>query len=242
MKRYQNPDVFEPLAMAYALGTLQGRARERFKTLMARHFYLRVVAEAYEQQFVGLVGLLPPKEPSPEVWQRLEAELGLASPENKQQQAAKPKKKAPAWLDWFHLPAMALASVLAAVITAVVLNGSPTTTAYFAKLHSTSFESIAMAAVSKDDMEITVALTDKMPVAEGMTATLWCFSKNPNEKPIRMGALKSRGNNQMSLGLANWQGLEHISKLAISMEPEGQTDAPEPMGEVVFSGELMRGE
>lgn len=239
MKRYQNPDVFEPLAMAYALGTLQGRARERFKTLMSRHFYLRVVAEAYEQQFSGLVGLLPPEEPSPEVWQRLEAELGLASAEKKQ--TPRPEKTRSSWLDWFHWPAMALASMLAAVITAVVLNSSPTTSAYFAEMRSPSLQSVAMAAVNKDDMKITVALTDKITLAEGMAATLWCYSKNPDEKPIRMGALETLGNNQLSLGLSDWQGLAHINKLAISLEPEGQTDATEPSGEVVFSGELMRG-
>ncbi len=239
MKRYQNPDVFEPLAMAYALGTLQGRARERFKTLMSRHFYLRVVAEAYEQQFSGLVGLLPPEEPSPEVWKRLEAELGLASAGKKQ--TAKPEKTTSSWLDWFHWPAMAVASMLAAVITAVVLNSSPTTNAYFAKMHSPSLQGVAVAAVSKEDMQITVALTDKITLAEGMAATLWCYSKNPDEKPIRMGALEKLGNNQLSLGLSNWQGLAHINKLAISLEPEGQTDATEPSGEVMFSGELMRG-
>lgn len=245
MRRYQNPDVFEPLAMAYALGTLRGRARERFKKLMAQHFYLRVVAEAYEQQFAGLVGLLPPQEPSPEVWRRLEAELGLAAVQNKQgseSAAVKQTKKASVWPEWLHWPALVLASMLAAVITVVMLNGSPATTAYFAKLHSPSLESVAMAAVSKDDMEITVALTDKIRVAEGMAATLWCYSKNPHEKPIRMGALKSRGNNQMTLGVSDWQGLEHISKLAISLEPVDQADATEPVGEVVFSGALMRGE
>lgn len=242
MKRYQNPDVFEPLAMAYALGTLQGRARERFKKLMSRHFYLRVVTEAYEQQFSGLTGLLPQEEPSPEVWRRIEAELGLASAGKKRKQPGRSAKTTSSWLDWFHWPAMVVASMLAAVITVVVLNSSPATTAYFAKLHSSSLESIAMAAVSKDDMEITIALTDKMTMAEGLAATLWCFSKNPDEKPIRMGALKALGNNQLRLGLSDWQGLEHISKLAISLEPEGQVNATEPSGGVVFSGELMRGE
>lgn len=245
MKRYQNPDVFEPLAMAYALGTLQGRARERFKTLMSRHFYLRVVAEAYEQQFSGLVGLLPPEEPSPEVWRRLEAELGLASAGKKPVQSARAAKTAAkttsSWRDWLHWPAMAVASVLAAVITAVMLNGSPATTAYFAKLHSASTQTVAMAALSKEDMQVTVALTDKIVLAEGMAATLWCYSKNPAENPIRMGTLKTLGSNQLSLGLSDWQGLAHIDKLAISLEPEGQSDATEPSGEVVFSGELMRG-
>ncbi|MEZ5538215.1 MAG: anti-sigma factor [Thiolinea sp.] len=235
MKRYQNPDVFEPLAMAYALGTLQGRARERFKKLMARHFYLRVVAEAYEKQFSGLVGLLPPEEPSPEVWKRLESELGLNA-------TAKKQKNWFEWLNWFNFPAMAVASVLAAVITGFVLNNSVTTDAYFAQLYSTSSESVAMAAVSKDDMQITVALADKIDMPENTMVTLWCFSENPDEKPMRMGNLQATGKSQLSISTKNWRDLEHVSKLVISLEPMEQPDAEEPMGEVVFSGDLMRGE
>nr|CAA6829943.1 MAG: Anti-sigma-K factor RskA [uncultured Thiotrichaceae bacterium] len=238
MKRYQNPDVFEPLAMAYVLGTLQGRARERFKTLMSRHFYLRVVTEAYEQQFAGLIGLLPLEEPSPAVWQRLEAELGLAHTKS----VGKAEEKKSSWLEWFHWPAMAVASILAAVITMVALNNSPATNAYFAKLHSPSLGSVAMASVSKDDMQITVALADKVAMPEGMTVTLWCFSKDPNEKPMRMGTLKALGNSELDIDASTWQGLENVSKLAISLEPTGHAEAVEPLGEVVFSGDLVRAE
>lgn len=242
MKRYQNPDVFEPLAMAYALGTLQGRARERFKALMARHFYLRVVTEAYERQFAGLVGLLPPEEPAPQVWQRLESELGL-KPQAGAQQQKQPRQGLSAWLDWFHWPAMALASVMAALITVLVMNTGPgPANAYFAKLQSSSSESVAMAAVSKADMKITVALADKVTVPEGMTATLWCFSKDPHEKPMRMGNLNTAGQSQLSIDANTWHGLENASKLAISLEPVTAPDAEEPMGEMMFSGELMRGE
>ena len=63
MKRYQNPDIFEPLAMAYALGTLQGQARQRYESLMDKHFYLRAVTEAYERQFMGLAEAVPPVNP-----------------------------------------------------------------------------------------------------------------------------------------------------------------------------------
>ena len=48
MKRYQNPDIFEHLAMSYALGTLQGKARLRFEKLMSKHLYLRAVTYAYQ--------------------------------------------------------------------------------------------------------------------------------------------------------------------------------------------------
>ena len=46
--RYQNPEVFEQLAIEYAVGSMKGRARKRFEALMETHFYLRAVVDAYE--------------------------------------------------------------------------------------------------------------------------------------------------------------------------------------------------
>lgn len=238
MKRYQNPDVFEPLAMAYALGTLQGRARARFETLMSQHFYLRVVTEAYEHQFAGLAGLLPPEEPSPQVWQRLEAELGL------QHEQTKPKatKKASKWFDWsewFHWPAMAFASVLAAVVTVFVMNNAQPD-AYIAKLESIASESFALATVDKKDMSIKVAMAGDLNLADGLQPTLWCLSKNPDEEPIRMGTLKASGETQLSISADMFQGLQDVSQFAITLEPMDSASSG-PAGEQVLVGDLLRG-
>ena len=58
-KRYQNPELFEQLAIEYAIGSMSGRARKRFEALMETHFYLRAVVDAYEDKFAHLVELLP---------------------------------------------------------------------------------------------------------------------------------------------------------------------------------------
>jgi len=79
LTRYQNPEVFEPLAMAYAVGTLQGRARERFETLMDEHFYLKATTEAYETTFSPLVELLPEEKPSDQVWKNLQKEITVSA-------------------------------------------------------------------------------------------------------------------------------------------------------------------
>lgn len=240
MKRYQNPDVFEPLAMAYALGTLQGRARARFETLMSQHFYLRVVTEAYEHQFAGLAGLLPPEEPSPQVWQRLEAELGLQQKQSRAE--SNEPKKASKWLnfsEWFHWPAMAFASVLAAVVTVFVMNNAQPD-AYIAKLESIASESFALATVDRKDMSITVAMAGDLGAGDGVQPTLWCLSKNPDEEPIRMGTLKASGETQLSISADMFQGLQDVSQFAITLEPVDNSNAG-PAGEQILVGDLMRG-
>ena len=64
LNRYQNPEIFEQLAIEYAVGSLHGRARKRFEVLMDTHFYLQAVVDAYENKFAHLVELLPDTQPS----------------------------------------------------------------------------------------------------------------------------------------------------------------------------------
>jgi len=67
LNRYQNPEIFEKLAMAYAAGTLHGRARLRFEKLKSEHFYLEATTSAYEskrkKKQAGLVGYPQPMPP-----------------------------------------------------------------------------------------------------------------------------------------------------------------------------------
>jgi len=94
-KRYQNPEVFELLAMEYAVGSLQGRARQRFEVLMDTHFYLRATVDAYEAKFANLVELLPEKQPSNQVWNNIEAHIKESSMTTAKSSA---EEKAPWWL------------------------------------------------------------------------------------------------------------------------------------------------
>lgn len=116
IKRYQNPEVFERLAMSYALGTLQGRARQRFERLLDKHFYLRAVTHAYQQQCNGLVDLIPPVQPPARVWQRLEQELGLLATRKAEQQA----KKRAVWKRW-QWPVAIFAAMLLGFFLAIIL-------------------------------------------------------------------------------------------------------------------------
>lgn len=75
MKRYQNPDIFEYLAMSYALGTLHGKPRRRFEKLMTHHLYLRAVTDSYQQQLAPMTELLPEEIPPERVWDNIARQL-----------------------------------------------------------------------------------------------------------------------------------------------------------------------
>jgi anti-sigma-K factor RskA len=69
---YQNPELRKRLADEYVLGTLHGRARQRFERLMRDDFSLRELVNASAAQWNSLVESVPPIDPPKSVWQRVE--------------------------------------------------------------------------------------------------------------------------------------------------------------------------
>lgn len=237
MKRYQNPAIFEHLAMSYALGTLQGKARLRFEALQAKHLYLRAVTASYQQQLAPLVELLPSETPPPRVWQNISKALVLPLPAGV---APTP------WLDTLKgfLPwsLTALAAMLASIFTVLLLNVERQPDVYMAMLKSTEKQDKMMVAmVYHDKMEIAF----DMPVGAlpstldtHMMPTFWCIPKDKAAKPMRMGTLAVEGEHRMPIDKQTWQAMGHIDTFAISLEPMDQPPSPVPMGQVVFSGKL----
>lgn len=230
MKRYKNPDIFEPLAMAYALGTLQGRARRRFEQLMQEHLYLRATTQAYQQKFNSLAELLPPQTAPTRVWQKLEQELKLKPA----RLSVWERFQAP--LNWAF---PSLAAVIAAVLTAFFLNQSNPPHAYVAALKSPQQQNQLVLAMAKhDEMKISFEMLDQhLEKQPGMVATLWCISKNKNEPPMRMGTLEQT-KQEIALNPNMWKGLASASEFAISLEPQTANIATQPQGKIILSGVL----
>lgn len=230
MKRYKNPDIFEPLAMAYALGTLHGKARLRFEHLMQQHLYLRATTQAYQQKFNGLVELLPTQTVPKQVWHNLEKRLNL--------QASKTRFwiRFQTQLTW-ALPS--LVAVLAAVLTSFFLNKPTPPYAYVAALKSTQAQNqLVLAMAKQDEMKISFEmLAQHLANEQGMIPTLWCIPKNKDEPPIRMGTLTAN-KPEIPLNTQMWQGLASAREFAISLEPNSANLATQPQGKVILSGAL----
>jgi anti-sigma-K factor RskA len=73
--RYQNKTLTDLLAAEYALGTLKGRARQRFERLLQRDPTLRSQLEGWERRLNQLADRAPPVAPPAAVWTRLEQRL-----------------------------------------------------------------------------------------------------------------------------------------------------------------------
>lgn len=233
MRRYQNPDIFEHLAMSYALGTLQGKARLRFEKLMSKHLYLRAVTYAYQQQFAPLANLLPAEQPPARVWNAISKQLQLGK-------TATPRKS---WLAsvWnSYVPVAAFASVAASVATVLLLNLGSQTNIYMANMKTPVLQDKMMVVmVYHETMEISFDMpTGALPVKDNMMPTVWCIHKDSSKKPTRLGTLTANAENRLPIDKATWKEMANVSQFAISLEPMDKPPSDTPLGEVIFNGEL----
>lgn len=235
-KRYQNPELFEQLAIEYAVGSMQGRARKRFEALMDTHFYLRAVVDAYENKFAHLVELLPDAEPPKTVWNNIEAHINTSTA------AQSKEEKAPWWKSSFFKQGFGL-TAMALIVSAVLLfNPMDKTTfnpatAYSAVLESDSSEPIAFTKIRKSDMKLSVDIMKPVQIDNDMELTLWCHPKGGG-MPMKMGTISKSGKTEIKISKEEWQSMKDVGQLAISVEHKNDKTVRQPTGKIILKGLL----
>jgi len=217
LNRYQNPQVFEKLAMAYAAGTLHGRARQRFEKLKSEHFYLEATTSAFESKFGNLVELLPNEKPSDRVWKNIESSI-------KSERASVSAEKS-SWFSWLK-PAYAVSAL--AVLLAVFLVLSPGTKdniAYAAVLEDTQSNPIAITRITSD-LSVSISIMKELKLEDGTVLRLWCHPKNGGE-PMEMGKISNTGETILTITPEEYENMKTIGKLEITADSHGsaQTSA-----------------
>ncbi len=239
-KRYQNPEVFELLAMEYAVGSLQGRARQRFEVLMETHFYLRATVDAYEAKFANLIELLPEKQPSNQVWKNIETHI-------KKSQVAtamsSEEEKTPWWQMNFFKQGFGLAA-MALIISAVLVynpmtdHDSSAIASYTAVLESgKNGEMMAVTKIQKSDMKLSIDIMKPMYIDDGMELTLWCHPK-AGGMPMKMGTISESGKTVLTISEQEWKDLANVGQLEVSLEMKGQPNITRPSDKILLKGQL----
>ncbi len=233
-KRYQNPELFEQLAIEYAVGSMQGRARKRFEALMETHFYLRAVVDAYESKFASLVELLPNAQPSNKVWKGIEAHIKTATP----QEVKASWWKTSFFKQGFGMAAMALVVSAVLLLNPMTVTPTATASAYTAVLESDSSVPMAITKIQKSDMTLSIDIMKKVHIADDMELTLWCHPKGGG-MPMKMGTISKTGKTNIKISKKEWQEMKDVGHLAISVEHKGSiASMKKPTGRILLKGQL----
>lgn len=236
-RRYQNPELFEQLAIEYAVGSLHGRARKRFEVLMDTHFYLKAVVDAYENQFANLVELLPDEQPSDKVWKGIEAHINASEKSSEKNQA---EKKQAWWKTRFFKQGFGLAAMALIVSAVLILNpmtGGPVATAYTAVLESGTNEPMGITIIKKSDMKLSIDIMEPVKISDDKVLTLWCHPKKGG-MPMKMGTVSKSGKTEIKISKKEWQNFKDVGMLTISAERKSTDTVREPTGEIILKGQL----
>ncbi|MEO7853013.1 MAG: anti-sigma factor [Rubrivivax sp.] len=237
---YANPRLAEQLAAAYVTGTLRGRARRRFETLLAAHPTLRQAVQAWQDRLMPLTSVIGSIEPPSAVWRRIEAQLWPTA-------ASSPAPAAQPW--WQRLaPWRGLAGV--ATVTALSMglwlaNPAPTLPPVVIVLQATPDAAAAVgagssfvASVSGDGRSLVTRPLQKVTVQPGRVLELW--SVPPDGAPRSLGLISADGSTVLSRDKLPATLLKGGTQaLAVSVEPPGGSTTGAPTGPVVYAGKLQ---
>ncbi len=227
---YRNKPVLRGrLAAEFALGTLRGAARARFRRWMREDAALaRTVAE-WDARLAPMAETVAPRRPPARVWQEIAARLG---PE-------KPPARASASL-WKALALLASGAAAALVfMTVLVPPQKPAVpAAYVAVLSDPRTQKpVLYVTAGRKDMQLRVKTLDPSIEVPDASLELWALPKGG--KPKSLGLIP-REKGVLQLAAIADQTLSDVPILAVSLEPKGGSRTGAPTGPVLFSGPCVR--
>ncbi len=226
----RDPDRANALAAEYVLGTLRGRARERFERLARTDRALTDAVRTWEERLLPLAEQLPPIAPPARVWAAILARIRGA-----------PAARASIWSSLGLWRALAFASLATAVALAVVLlKPLPEAPegALVVVLAGTDAKPALVASADRLGRTLSVKPVARVDLAADRALELWMLPDGGN--PRSLGLISATGVVRVALPGPADQALRNIPALAVSLEPRGGSPTGQPTGPVLYSGPVQR--
>ncbi|MEX2575857.1 MAG: anti-sigma factor [Halofilum sp. (in: g-proteobacteria)] len=228
---YDAPELRDRLAAEYVLGTLHGRARDRFERVLLADDRARADVERWERQLNDLALELPERAPPRRVWRRIERRI---------RPAPAPERRAWAW------PLAALASTATAVVLAAYILLMPPAPDDPSGLGAPNY--VALVGTGDDGPRWAVATHIEPGMM--MVRTLRPASPDPEHDhelwlvpgqgdPISLGVLPDQGRARHNMPANAVAQAGPGVNVAVSVEPPGGSPTGAPTGEIVFQGEFI---
>ena len=224
--RRPKDELAHALAAEYVLGTLRGRARQRFEAMMAQDATLAEVVARWEAWITPLGEKAPGIEPPSRVWRAIEARIGSAP-------RAKPSiwSSVAFWRSW-GLVSGGLAAVLLSFF--VYLSTGPRGEPVFVAV-LTSATSQPMGVVSMHSPNLLrVRVVKNWPSMRDKSLELWVMPENG--QPRSLGLVRNEPGDTLITILPTDPRVRGARQLAISAEPPGGSPTRTPTGPMLCSG------
>ncbi len=235
---YGRTALADALGAQYVTGTLRGRARARFESLLPSHPALQAAVQLWQQRLMPLTDAVPEVAPPPQLWQAIEARLWPAAPRAEAAAATSPWQRLALWRTFSGL-------ALAAVVGLAVLVGQPpppSAPPVVVVLQGTGADPAGagtiVASFAGDGGSLVARPLTPVSIQPERTLQLWwARAEGP---PKSLGLIRPDGVTVLEAGALpgglQGSGIDHM---AVSIEPPGGSPTGLPTGPVVFSGKLQ---
>jgi anti-sigma-K factor RskA len=235
MASYRNPQLRERLAAEYVLGTLRGRARDRFDALLRYDYDLRRTVSAWEARLTPMASAAREIQPPPGVWRAVSRRIGVRA------------RKTDWWMSlalWRGLAVMGTSCALAlAVFVGTVPRPEPPMAMVAVMNDEKGLPALVVSWPPMKTMRepyIRVRVVQEHPVMDSGTSwEMWMMPDNKGA-PVSLGLITTDRDQVMKLDPALVSRMGNAWAIAMSVEPARGSPTGTPTGPVIFKGRCVR--
>lgn len=229
---YAKETLCNALAAEYVLGTLKGKARQRYETLMMENQTIRETTWLWEQHLNGMGEGLKPVQPPPAVWNNIQQKLGWVAQADNVVTLKPEKSNNKRW--------QVLAGLSTAAVLLIVLLMPLTQPAVEPNISSvavvTDQAHQPLWLIELSDNHIFTRATSNLVAQQNKDYELWMVPDD-GSAPVSLGLLPKSGDVQ--LVRPSQLTLAGVSALAVSLEPLGGSPSGSPT-EVLYISPLTK--
>jgi len=229
--RYPDTELLDGIAREYVVGTLHGRARSRFETVLRSNKTARRLVRAWEERLLPLSLGLAPVTPQASVWRAVESRLDS---EAGGRGAGDRDEGGRGTMQRFRFAIAAMIALVAVGLGWLLFTrpGEPTAVAVLAPEGQSAIWNVE---TFPDRGRIRIVVAGNIPVQPGKTYELWALPEG--RAPVSLGLMPSR-NETRRLDAAQLAALAASKQVAVSLEPPGGSPTGAPTGPVLYVGTI----
>lgn len=241
-----NKELKERLAAEYALGTLRGRARERFRRWMTEDAAIARAAAEWEMRLAPMTAAIAPVSPPARVWRAIQERLEAGQ-----------ARAGGVWANlvfWRNL-GLAASGMAAALLVAIgfIAPQAPAPAPVVLRVPSNEMAATYLAVLSdlktqkpmlvvsagRNSNDLWVKTLDPAIHVPDKSLELWALP--PGQAPKSLGVVvPSEKMTALKLAAVADQSLAEVPAFAISLEPKGGSPTGTPTGPVLFTGPCVK--
>jgi anti-sigma-K factor RskA len=225
--KYRNDQIREALAAEYALGTLQGAARQRFERSLRQDPALRRLVAQWQARLAPLDEAAQPVTPPARVWRAI------------QQRVAPASRRAGFWNSIGFWRGTALASTTAAVLLAVslltIVPRHETMVVVMSDDQSRPQITVSWQSRQRGEKQLRVRVMGHQTMDPETAWELWMLPPG-DQKPVSLGLITTHATQTVVVPVQLQQAIDSARALAMSVEPKGGSPTGLPTGPVLYQG------